>query len=293
MAVRRGADLLKKTICLWKGSCLLTDVRPLYALALLIGFLAATPVQGAEKVFKNSLGMGFVLIPGGTFLMGSPPDEPRRDASERLHRVTLTKPFYLLITEVTKGQWRTTMGKRGVVSEEAEKDLPVSGVSWFDCMQFLEKLNALGEGFYRLPTEAEWEYACRAGGADAYPWGREIDCCQAMFGNHSRKAGPCVRISWAKRLRSDGPAPVRSYLPNEWGLYDMTGNVWEWCRDWYGEYPSTAVQDPVGPDSGKGRIRRGGGWMGSGRTCRSANRAYAHPGSRSTTTGFRVVREIR
>ena len=260
---------------------------------LLIWSFGASPLQGAEKVFKNSSGMGFVLIPGGTFLMGSPPDEPRRDASERLHRVTLTKPFYLLTTEVTVGQWRTIMGKRGMGLEEAEKDMPVSSVSWFDCIQFLGKLNALGEGFYRLPTEAEWEYACRAGVSDAYPWGGEIDCHRAMFGNNSRKAGPCVRLSWMKRLKSDGPAPVRSYLPNEWGLYDMAGNVWEWCQDWYGEYPGTAVQDPAGPYSGKGKIRRGGGWMGSGRTCRSANRAYAHPGSRLTTTGFRVVREVR
>ncbi|MEW6664279.1 MAG: formylglycine-generating enzyme family protein [Thermodesulfobacteriota bacterium] len=260
---------------------------------LLIGPFGAGPLQGAEKVFKNSLGMEFVLITASTFLMGSPPNEPHRDASERLHRVSLTRPFYLLATEVTHGQWRAITGKRGMGSEDVAEDMPVSRVSWFDCVQFLEKLNALGQGFYRLPTEAEWEYACRAGVSEAYPWGRGIDCQQAMFGNNSRRNGPCVRLSRARGLKSDGPAPVRSYPPNDWGLFDMAGNVWEWCQDWYGEYPGTAVQDPVGPDSGTGKIRRGGSWMGRGAACRSANRAYAHPGSRLTSTGFRVVREVR
>jgi formylglycine-generating enzyme len=260
---------------------------------LLIGPFGTSPLQGAEKVFKNTSGMEFVLIPAGTYLMGSPPNEPHRDASERLHRVSLTRPFYLLVTEVTMGQWRTITGKRGMGPEEAGENMPVSRVSWFDCVQFLEKLNALGEGFYRLPTEAEWEYACRGGVSDPFPWGREVDCRWAMFGNNSRREGPCVGFSGARGLKPDGPAPVRSYPPNGWGLFDMTGNVWEWCQDWYGDYPATAVQDPVGPDSGAGKIRRGGSWMGRGPACRSANRAYAHPGSRLTSTGFRVVREVR
>ena len=262
-------------------------------LLLLIGTFAANPVKGAEKIFKNSSGMEFVLIPAGTFLMGSPPNEAHRHTSEKLHRVSLTKPFYMQATEVTLGQWRAITGKKGMGPEGAGENVPVSRLSWFDCIQFLEKLNAIGEGFYRLPTEAEWEYACRAGVSEAYPWGRGIDCRRAMFGNNSRKEGPCVGLSRDRGLKTDGPAPVRSYPSNAWGLFEMNGNVWEWCQDWYGEYPSKEVQDPVGPDSGTGKIRRGGSWVGLGPACRSANRAYAHPGSRLTSTGFRVVREVR
>ncbi|MBN1105606.1 MAG: formylglycine-generating enzyme family protein [Deltaproteobacteria bacterium] len=260
---------------------------------LLIGTFTAHPVKGAEKVFRNSPGMEFVLIPSGIFLMGSPPNEAHREASERFHRVSLTKPFYMQTTEVTLGQWRSITGKKGMGPAGAGENVPVSRVSWFDCIQFLEKLNAIGEGSYRLPTEAEWEYACRAGVSDPYPWGTGIDCGRAMFGNHSRRGGPCVSYSRERGLRTDGPAPVKSYPPNAWGLFDMNGNVWEWCRDWYGEYPSTEVQDPEGPGSGTGKIRRGGSWVSPGQACRSANRAFAHPGSRFTSTGFRVVREVR
>jgi formylglycine-generating enzyme required for sulfatase activity len=260
---------------------------------LLIVLFGPGPLQASDTVIRNSRGMEFVLIPAGTFLMGSPPNEAHRDASERLHRVTIGKPFHLLVTEVTLGHWRTVTGKKGIGPEGAGEDVPVFRISWFDCMQFLEKLNALGDGFYRLPTEAEWEYACRAGGSDAYPWGREIDCSKAMFGNNSRGEDHCIGFSRAKGLKKDGPAPARAYPPNAWGLFDMSGNVWEWCQDWYGEYPSSAVQDPVGPASGNAKVRRGGSWMGRGPACRSANRAHSHPGSRLTNTGFRVVREIR
>jgi formylglycine-generating enzyme required for sulfatase activity len=256
-------------------------------------FCEPGPLQAAERVIKNSLGMEFVMIPAGTFLMGSPPNEAYRDASERLHRVSIGRPFHMLSTEVTLGHWRSVTGRKGIGPEGAGEDVPVFRISWFDCMQFLEKLNALGDGFYRLPTEAEWEYACRAGVSEAYPWGGEIDCTKAMYGNNSRGEGSCLEISSTKGLRKDSPAPAKTYAPNAWGLFDMTGNVWEWCQDWYGEYPSSAVQDPVGPASGNAKVRRGGGWMGRGPACRSANRAYSHPASRLTNTGFRVLREIR
>ena len=170
-------------------------------------------------------------------------------------------------------------------------NLPVVKVSWFDCADYLEKLNKRNEGKYRLPTEAEWEYACRAGSKEAYTWGKEISCDKAMYCNNSLKSESCIPYVKEKGLPVDSPAPVESYAPNAWGLYDMHGNVWEWCADWYAPYPTGPVSDPAGPDSGTERVRRGGSWFKEGWLCRSANRNFAHPPSRYRTLGFRVVRE--
>jgi formylglycine-generating enzyme required for sulfatase activity len=243
-----------------------------------------------EKQFTNSLGMEFVLISPGTFLMGSPPEEPYRDATEVLHQVTITKPFYMMINEVTNRQWQAVMGK-SFFGRRKPPDHPVVKVSWFDCMSFVERLNKIEKGSYRLPTEAEWEYSCRAGSEEAYSWGQEIDCSRAMYAN-SRKVNDCREYAKKIGVKKEGPAPVKSYPPNRWGLYDMHGNVWEWCRDWYAPYPETAVVDPQGPDAGDYRVRRGGSWFHAGNKCRSANRAYAHPGSKFQNSGFRLVMEV-
>jgi formylglycine-generating enzyme required for sulfatase activity len=156
-------------------------------------------------------------------------------------------------------------------------------------MKFIKKLNAQKGGGYRLPTEAEWEYACRAGTPTAYSWGNRIDCSRAMYGNNSRKSGECLKYLKSREMAVDGSAPVKSYPPNAWGLYDMHGNVWEWCIHWHGDYPARAVTDPIGPDSGTRKIRRGGSWFGDAYSCRSANRNFGHPASRYRTTGFRLV----
>jgi formylglycine-generating enzyme required for sulfatase activity len=158
-------------------------------------------------------------------------------------------------------------------------------------MNFVEKLNALKEGTYRLPTEAEWEYACRAGSQQSFTWGNTNECAWAMYGNNSIKSEECIPYIKSRGLPVDGPAPVKSYPPNAWGLYDMHGNVWEWCFDWYGAYPPQAVSDPKGPDSGAEKVRRGGSWFKDGWLCRSANRNFGHPASRYRTLGFRIVRE--
>ena len=240
-----------------------------------------------EKRFVNSLGMEFVLIPAGTFIMGSPDDEPHRNKSEVQHQVTISKPFYMQTTEVTLRQWRGLMGKKFFRHRKGKGNMPVVRVSWFDCEDFIKKLNERNEGTYRLPTEAEWEYACRAGTTTAYSWGMNIDCNKAMYGSWK----DCKESIKSRGFSPDGPAPVKSHPPNLWGLYDMHGNLWEWCQDWYGDYPVVAVVDPRGPDSGTYKVRRGGSWFKYGYSCRSANRAYAHPAVRFKTTGFRVVRE--
>ena len=253
--------------------------------------LAADTTRAFEKEFRNSLGMEFVLIPAGTFTMGSPVAEPFRNSDEVQHQVTITKLFYLQTTEVTQGQWRALMGGK-VFGPPGTGDIPVTKVSWHTCIRFIEKLNALKEGTYRLPTEAEWEYACRAGSKQAYTWGKTISCSRAMYGNNRRKAKECLEYIKKRGLPMDGPAPVKSYPANEWGVYDMHGNVWEWCADWYGDYPHYAVIDPHGAGSGSMRVRRGGSWFKDGWWCRSANRNFGHPASRYRTLGFRVVREV-
>jgi sulfatase modifying factor 1 len=262
----------------------------LFFIILILSTLLPSPMLAFEKVFRNSLGMEFVLIPAGTFVMGSPPDEPNRGSDEIQHKVTISRPFYMQNTEVTLKQWRAVMGKRFLSSRKGADNMPVVKISWHDCIRFMKKLNVLGQWSYRLPTEAEWEYACRAGSSTAYSWGNTIDCGRAMYGNNSLKSRECLDYVRSRGLTIDQPTPVKSYLPNAWGLYDMHGNVWEWCRDWHGDYTRSAKIDPFGPDSGTMRVRRGGSWFKYGYTCRSANRNYAHPSSRYQTTGFRLVR---
>ena len=267
-----------------------TKILSLFFVVVLACIIVPAPVLASEKVFRNSLGMEFVLIPAGTFIMGSPQDEPHRSKSEVQHPVTITRPFYMQTTEVTLKQWWAIMGKRFFGRRKGTDDMPVTKVSWHDCMKFIKKLNAQKEGVYRLPTEAEWEYACRAGTPTAYSWGNRIDCSRAMYGNNSRKSGECLKYLKSREMAVDGSAPVKSYPPNAWGLYDMHGNVWEWCIHWHGDYPARAVTNPIGPDSGTRKIRRGGSWFGDGYSCRSANRNVGHPASRYRTTGFRLVR---
>lgn len=250
-------------------------------------FIPAT--FGSEKSFVNSLGMEFVSIPAGTFIMGSPIDEMNRDKNEVQHKVKITKAFYMQTTEVTLGQWWSVMGKKFFGRRKGPKEMPVAKVSWHDAKRFINKINGPGGGGYRLPTEAEWEYASRAGSTTAFSWGDTIDCSKAMYGNNSKKSKECLGHVKSMGLKKDQPAPVKSYPPNRWGLYDMHGNVWEWIQDWYDAYPTTDIADPRGPESGIGRVRRGGSWFKHGHACRAANRNYAHPASKYQTTGFRLV----
>jgi formylglycine-generating enzyme len=272
--------------CLHKCSFIII----LVALAVDIG-----PALGDEPAFTNSIGMEFVRIPAGSFLMGSPADEPYRGKGEIQHKVTISKPFYMQTTEVTIKQWQKVMGKPWYhifMRPNKDGNLPVTRVCQYDIQKFLSKLNAMGEGTYSLPTEAQWEYAARAGSTTAYYWGNRIDCSRAMYANAEEGPDNCAEAVERRGLPENSPAPVKSYAPNAWGLYDMSGNVWEWCRDWFGPYSAKAQIDPQGPDSGEMRVRRGGGWFSPKYSLRSANRAYGHPASRLSTTGFRVIRLI-
>ncbi len=268
--------------------------RGFILISMAVFFLSFCPLKATalEKTFRNSLGMEFVLIQAGTFMMGSPPTEPFRDKEEIQHSVKISHPFYMQTTEVTLAQWRALMGRKLIDPRKGPVNLPVTKVSWYDTRNFIKALNEKHEGTYRLPTEAEWEYAARAGTTTAYSWGDEIDCTRAMYANNSLKSPQCIDEVKAKGLEPDGPAPVKSYLPNPWGLFDMHGNVWEWCQDRFGPYSRMFQVDPKGPSSGEMRVRRGGSWYRYGYSCRSANRAFANPASRFQTTGFRLVREV-
>ena len=266
---------------------------PLYLLIIVLAaMLMPSAGLSAEKTYQNSIGMEFILIPAGSFMMGSPESEKGRDGGGReiQHKVILTKPVYMQTTEVTVEQWESIMGKRLIGWRKGAQDHPITRVSWKDCQKFIKKLNARGEGVYRLPTEAEWEYACRAGSKTAYHWGNDIDCDKAMYGN-KKKSGVCLQYFASLNIKAGEPVPVKSFAPNHWGLYDMHGNVWEWCQDRYGDYEKNRIKDPIGPAKGGARVRRGGSWVSMDYDLRSANRAWAHPSNRTNITGLRLVRE--
>ena len=240
--------------------------------------------------FTNSIGMTFVPIPAGIFMMGSPSSEPRRSKTETQHQVSLTKSYYLQATEVTQGQWKAVMGSNPSYFSSCGDNCPVEMISWDDCQSFISKLNQKeGTTKYRLPTEAEWEYACRAGTTTPFNTGSCLSTNEANYDGNYPLVG-CPKGIYRKKT-----VPVGSFSPNAWGLYDMHGNVLEWCQDWYGFYPSSPVTNPEGPlDSlyGLYKILRGGTWGDYGENCRSAKRLTCNPDGRTSITGARIVRDF-
>ena len=225
--------------------------------------------------------MEFVFIPAGEFMMGSPADEKDRHDNETQHKVRLTKPCYLAKYAITQGQWRLAMGKNrrsSIMAAENDPRNPAVYISWDDCQEFLKRL---GNGF-RLPTEAEWEYACRAGSTTAYSFGDDA----VRLKNHA----------WYKDNAWDvGEKHVHGVglkKANAWGLHDMHGNVWEWCQDWYDDSYGSGVQtDPTGPAHGSLRVHRGGSFFLTAGLCRSAARGCFRPASRFVL-GARPARSL-
>jgi len=240
--------------------------------------------QEHKEKIKNSIGMEFVLIQPGRFMMGSPEDEPGRYTGERLHAVNLTNPFYMQTTEVTQDQWKLVMGKNPSSHKRCGDNCPVEQVSWDDVQKFIQKLNQKERmGKYRLPTEAEWEYACRAGSTTAFPNGNitELGC---------ERDDNLDSIGWYCGNSNNMIHPVAQKRPNAWGLHDMIGNVQEWCQDWFGVYPYDEVTNPKGPPSGSYRVMRGGVWYSPARDCRCASRFGSPPRYRFRHIGFRLCR---
>lgn len=275
-----------------------------------------TPVSTLEnkKGFTNSLNMEFVHIKPGTFLMGSPDSEKGRENDETQHKVTLKNGFYMQTTEVTKGQWRAFINATGYKSEAETKggayvwensnwvkkegfywdnpgfkqtdSHPVTCVSWNDAQKFIEWISQKEKQTYRLPTEAEWEYACRAGTKTPFAFGNCLSSDQANYAGNYPYAD-CPKGEYRQKT-----TPHDTFQPNDWGLYDMHGNVWEWCEDWYGDYPTGSVTDPKGASTGEGRVLRGGSWDFFARNCRSADRDRYDPSGRLSNVGFRLVRSL-
>ena len=241
---------------------------------------------GARKVLTIArVEVPFRWAPPGRFMMGSPEDEEERWNNEKQHEVILTHGFWLAETQTTQKLWKAVMGSNP--SRFTGDDLrPVENVSWEDSQKFIRKLNGLkvsGAGTFRLPTESEWEYACRAGATTAFPWGNVLN------GDKANCNGRYPYGTEEKGKYLDKTTRVGSYESNAWGLYDMIGNVWEWCQDWYYDYPSGTVTDPQGASSGSSRVLRGGSWIDNPGDCRSAGRFYYVPAPGNGYNGFRLA----
>jgi eukaryotic-like serine/threonine-protein kinase len=231
-------------------------------------------VKPAERI-TNSIGMDLVLIPAGEFLMGSPNSNSDVSNDEKpQHKVRITKPFYLAVTPVTQEQYKQVMG-HNPSHFKGNPQRPVEQVSWDEAFTFCHKLSEQDGNACCLPTEAEWERACRGGSTGEW-----------CFGDNESLLN---QYAWIDGKPDGTTHPVGQKKPNAWGLYDMHGNVWEWCSDWYGQYTSTALDDPTGPTAGSIRMFRGGSWGNLARYCRSAYRGRGTPGSRFNYLGFRVA----
>ncbi|MBA4367927.1 MAG: formylglycine-generating enzyme family protein [Desulfobacterium sp.] len=254
------------------------------SLFVLVCCIRSSLAHSMPQQITNSQGMDFVLIPPGSFIMGSPEDEFQRSDNENQHKVTITRSFYIQTTEVTQEQWNKIMGDNPSKFIGCPK-CPVDSISWHDAMAFIQKLNQLEHTTkYRLPTEAEWEYACRANTDTPFYFGKFISTDQANYnGNHSIPGSP-------KGINRNRTIPVGSFPANPFGLFDMHGNVYEWCQDWYGEYPTEPIIDPTGPETGYSKISRGGGMSSYARRCRSANRTKHLPDYVNFYIGVRLAK---
>ena len=240
-----------------------------------LGLWMSLILRGVRQTFR--------WIAPGRFMMGSPTDEPQRDSDEIQHAVILTKGFWLAETACTQELWRVVMGDNP--SRFKGERQPVENVSWNDCQEFLVKINGLVPDLeLRLPTEAEWEYACRAGTATPFSFGKNITPDQVNYDGGVPYAGG------EKGKYRQQTVEVKSLPANSWGLYEMHGNVWEWCADWLGEYLKERVVDPKGPDKGDDRVLRGGSWFIGGWHARSASRNGFVPALRYRSYGFRLAR---
>jgi len=251
-------------------------------------------VPGAEWHVEDDFGLSLTLAIGrarqtfrwlrpGSFLMGSPADEPQRGSAELLHEVTLSRGFWIADTACTQALWMAVWPVNPSHFQDDPRN-PVENVAWHDAQRFIGELNRRLSGVHaRLPTEAEWEYACRAGTTTPFSFGSTVTTDEINYHGDFPYAGGAPG---AYRQR---PLPVRTLPANAWGLYEMHGNVWEWCEDWYADYPHEPQIDPRGPAFGKMRVLRGGTWSDPARYARAATRSRIEPAYRPRSTGFRLV----
>ncbi len=242
------------------------------------------------EVQTRVTGIAMRLIPAGSFLMGSPETERGRDLDEGpVHEVSISRPFYMGKYEITQRQWESVMEFNPSEFASANPRMPLENVRWEEAAAFVRllcEMEGVPEGTYRLPTEAEWEYACRAGTRAPFCFGDILDLRLANFDGEHPYGGAIEMEPPGTTVR------IGLFPPNAWGLYDMHGNVWEWCSDFWGKYPPVPLRDPAGPRRGAKRVARGGCWISYGRTCRSANRWGGRPDFHAAYLGVRIVREL-
>ena len=267
------------------GLTILVSVPPLTVAGADLPARAASPAASSDKTaafvaqFAVATGIKLVKIPAGSFTMGSAAGKGVNFEDEVPQtKVTLTKDFYLGANAVTQGQYEAVTGTNPSAFKNAGPDAPVESLTWAEAVAFCKKLTErermagrLPAGLaFALPTEAQWEYACRAGTTDS-------------------TAGNLDAMAWYDKNSGKTTHPVGQKFPNAWGLYDMNGNVSQWCADWYGPYPGNGATDPTGPETGVGHINRGGGWCDGAELCRPATRFYSSPELRLNFLGFRVA----
>jgi formylglycine-generating enzyme required for sulfatase activity len=251
-----------------------TDTAELQALrAATLAQAEGWAVSPLRALTKDLLSGGYRLIPAGSFVMGSPEDEEKHFEDETQHLVEITQPFLLKTTPVTQAEWLAVMGDNPAHFQGDDRR-PVEMVSWEDAVRFCEGLTSQTGGMYRLPTEAEWEYACRAGTTGA-------------------RYGDLDAVAWYRDNARGSTQPVGQKQPNAWGLFDMLGNVDEWCQDWYGNDSSEPQRDPKGPPSGDPRVFRGGALDYYAQYCRAAQRFSNLPTDRNLNVGFRPAGLLR
>lgn len=286
-------------------------MRAIRMMAFVLALACPSPLFAQDRqLVVNRLGMRLVAIPSGQFAMGSPADRKEVEPDEILHSVRLSNGFFLGQTEVTQEQYQRVIGTNPSHFKDSgdgsRKDYPVENVSWDDAVDFCRRLSEMSEEVsagrsYRLPTESEWEYACRSGGQGAFAIveGKRLEDYGWFANNSGHRLLDATALwkedqaNYMERILGNkgSTSRVAQKLPNAWGIYDMHGNVWEWCSDWYGDYPADTVVDPKGPQSGTARVARGGGWHNPSNFCRSAFRFRDDPAERDYDIGFRVVME--
>lgn len=239
---------------------------------------ASSSTPNVLTIYANGVRFEMVEVRGGTFRMGATSEQggDACDNERPVHNVTLDS-YYIGKTEVTQALWKAVMGSNP--SHFQGDNLPVECVSWGDCQTFIEKLNALTGKSFRLPTEAEWEFACRGGNKSR--------------GNKYSGSNDLNRVAWYGDNSGSRTHTVATKLPNELGIYDMSGNVWEWCADWYDGYSGKALSNPSGPTSGSGRVNRGGSWINFARFCRTSDRVGNHATRLASYLGLRLVVTIQ
>jgi formylglycine-generating enzyme required for sulfatase activity len=256
------------------------------AFAILAGARLRAPTPRTPPVWEDPVtGMRFNLIMSQSFMMGTPQEEPGREAQETRHEVTISRAFYLGAYEVTQAQWTRVMGANPSHFQSCAPTCPVESVSWSDVQQFVARLNARSRPGFRLPTEAEWELACRAGGIR--PFGA-TDVMTSQFGNINGN----FPYNGPKGSFRGRPLPVGTFPANAWQFFDMSGNVWEWTEDEYCSYPAGAARDPVGACGSTFRVIRGGSWAFDGNSARCGTRYTHRPQDRGYSLGVRLAHDV-